>query len=243
MVDVLPPKRADRESCVVGPGGQGVTERFRRAVGRARPQQAEVVKAGNELLVLDVHCQKVLSFLVMGLVAVSERLCPLHRNRASRQLDAASRSARPPHRHRVRGYLFRLQQAASSSSTLAVCLRASTPMAVCAGVYKPRRARESALFRLVKAHLDEFLRVYAERFARTHAPLRPVVERVLRRFLICGLVEHGFARAYCESCRESFVVAFSCRGRSFCPSCEKKKQLLRSAWLRTELLAPAATSS
>ncbi len=35
-----------------------------------------------------------------------------------------------------------------------------------------------------------------------------------------------------------FVVPFSCRSRSVCPSCEKKKQLLWAEWLRTELLAP-----
>jgi len=32
-------------------------------------------------------------------------------------------------------------------------------------VYKPRRARESPLYRLVEQHLDQFLRVYEERFA------------------------------------------------------------------------------
>ena len=46
----------------------------------------------------------------------------------------------------------------------------------------------------------------------------------LREFLRCGLLEHGFARLWCGSCRRSVLVAFSCRGRSFCPSCEKKKQ-------------------
>jgi hypothetical protein len=34
--------------------------------------------------------------------------------------------------------------------------------------------------------------------------------------------------------------AFSCRGRSFCPSCEKKKQLLWAEWLRKQVLAPVA---
>ena len=111
-------------------------------------------------------------------------------------------------------------------------------MEICPRIYKPRRARESPLFRLVSQHIEEFLRVYPERFARRHGPLRPVVERVLRAFLRCGLVEHGFARAYCGNCRTSFVVPFSCRSRSFCPSCEKKKQLLWAEWLRTELLAP-----
>ncbi|HEY2942842.1 MAG TPA: hypothetical protein VGN09_10470, partial [Vicinamibacteria bacterium] len=67
-------------------------------------------------------------------------------------------------------------------------------MEICERVYRPRRARESRLFRLVEQHLEEFLRVHPERFAKTHGPLRPVVERVLRAFMRCGLVEHGFAR-------------------------------------------------
>jgi Transposase zinc-binding domain/Putative transposase len=36
------------------------------------------------------------------------------------------------------------------------------------------------------------------------------------------------------------LVAFSCRGRSFCPSCEKKKQLLWAEWLREDVLLPVA---
>jgi hypothetical protein len=61
-------------------------------------------------------------------------------------------------------------------------------------VYRPRRACESPLFRLVEQHLEEFLRVYPERFARRHGPLRAGVERVLRDFMRCGLVEHGRRR-------------------------------------------------
>jgi Transposase zinc-binding domain/Putative transposase len=89
----------------------------------------------------------------------------------------------------------------------------------------------------VEQHLEELLRVWPERFARQHGPLRPVVERVLREFLKCGLLEHGFARLWCSKCRRSVLVAFSCRGRSFCPSCEKKKQLLWAEWLR-DVIAP-----
>jgi hypothetical protein len=109
---------------------------------------------------------------------------------------------------------------------------------ICARVYRPRRARESPLFRLVEQHLEEFLRVYPDRFAKQHGPLRPVVERVLRRFLTCGLVEHGFARAWCETCRLSYLIPYSCRGRSFCPSCEKKRSILWAEWLREEVLEP-----
>jgi hypothetical protein len=79
---------------------------------------------------------------------------------------------------------------------------------------------------------------YPARFAKAHGPLRSVVERVLRAFLTCGLVEHGFARLWCGTCRTSVLVPFSCRGRSFCPSCEKKKQLLWAEWLQKEVLEP-----
>jgi hypothetical protein len=105
-------------------------------------------------------------------------------------------------------------------------------------IYKPRRARESPLFRLVEQHLEELLRAWPVRFARQHGPLRPVVERVLRGFMRCGLVEHGFARLWCPACRTSVLCPFSCRGRSFCPSCEKKRQLLWAEWLQKEVLAP-----
>jgi hypothetical protein len=104
-------------------------------------------------------------------------------------------------------------------------------------VYRPRRPRESPLFQLVERHLEELLRLWPQRFARSHGPLRPVVERVLREFLRCGLLEHGFARLWCGECRRSVLIAFSCRGRSFCPSCEKKRQLLWAEWLCKDVLA------
>lgn len=80
--------------------------------------------------------------------------------------------------------------------------------------------------------------MWPERFAKPHGPLRPVVERVLRGFLTCGIVSHGFARCVCETCHAHVAIPFSCRGRSFCPSCEKKRQLLWAEWLRDTLLAP-----
>jgi hypothetical protein len=117
-------------------------------------------------------------------------------------------------------------------------------------VYRPRKPRESPLYQLacprsssqsrVERHLEELLRVWPARFIRHRGALRPVVERVLREFLECGLLQHGFARLWCGECRRSVLVAFSCRGRSFCPSCEKKRQLLWSEWLCKEVLAPVS---
>jgi hypothetical protein len=36
------------------------------------------------------------------------------------------------------------------------------------------------------------------------------------------------------------LITFSGRGRSLCPSCEKKKQLLWGQWLHEEVLLPIA---
>jgi hypothetical protein len=94
----------------------------------------------------------------------------------------------------------------------------------------------SGLYRLVSRHIEDLLRVWPERFERRHGPLRPVVERVLRGFIRCGDVAHGFARAWCQTCCRSYLVAISCRGRSWCPSCEKKRSLLWAEWLREEVL-------
>ena len=60
------------------------------------------------------------------------------------------------------------------------------------------------------------------------------------KFLDCGLVEHGFARVRCAACRAEFLVAFRCKGRGFCPSCQARRLAEWSLWLDEHLLAPVA---
>ncbi len=45
------------------------------------------------------------------------------------------------------------------------------------------------------------------------------VEREFREFLSCGVLAQGFARFRCIDCFREILVAFSCKGRGFCPSC------------------------
>ena len=49
------------------------------------------------------------------------------------------------------------------------------------------------------------------------------VERDFARYLECGVLAHGFARVRCESCKDELLVAFSCKGRGVCPSCNAKR--------------------
>ena len=81
--------------------------------------------------------------------------------------------------------------------------------------YARRRPEESVLYSVVQAELETFR-------ARAQARQRPVprfVERELRGFLRCGILAHGFVRVHCDDCGLDRVVAFSCKGRGFCPSC------------------------
>ena len=41
----------------------------------------------------------------------------------------------------------------------------------------------------------------------------------------------GFARVHCDDCGKDDVVAFSCKGRGFCPSCGGRRMADEAAWL------------
>ena len=93
-------------------------------------------------------------------------------------------------------------------------------------LYRPRRARESPLWRLLDEHFEHFRGVYAERYQKRYGFWRPVVERSVEKFLACGDLHEGFARVRCPECRHEFFVAFSCRRRCLCPSCHQKRAIL-----------------
>jgi transposase-like zinc-binding protein len=70
--------------------------------------------------------------------------------------------------------------------------------------------------RVLREHLETFL---AEARAGNGDGLPRFVERELREFLACGVLARGFARLRCDACKAEMLVAFSCKGRGFCPSC------------------------
>jgi Transposase zinc-binding domain len=53
--------------------------------------------------------------------------------------------------------------------------------------------------------------------------------RELEAYLDCGLLCRGFARLGCEETGESRLVAFSCKGRGFCPSCKGRRMSATAA--------------
>ena len=57
------------------------------------------------------------------------------------------------------------------------------------------------------------------------------VERELRTYLECGILAHGFARAFCDACGHDFLIAFSCKSRGVCALCNARRMVARAAHL------------
>ena len=90
-------------------------------------------------------------------------------------------------------------------------------------LYQPRQPRRSPLWQCVRDHATTFYREYHRQHQARCGPLRPVVTDVLTKFLDCGDLHHGFARVRCPDCRLEYLLAFSCKTRGFCPSCQQRR--------------------
>jgi hypothetical protein len=98
--------------------------------------------------------------------------------------------------------------------------------------YVRRHPEESVLYDVVRSELAAFL-VHAQVRER---PVPRFVERELRSFLGCGILAHGFVRVHCDACGLDRVVAFSCKGRGFCPSCGGRRMADTAAHLVDRVL-------
>ena len=80
-------------------------------------------------------------------------------------------------------------------------------------VYRPRRPKESPLWQCLCAHFYDFIQAYPEKYEKKYGFLKPVVEDVVNNYLDCGDLAEGFARIYCENCKKSMLLPFSCMRR------------------------------
>ena len=115
--------------------------------------------------------------------------------------------------------------------------RSAGAVAALAPAYAPRRPTETALYGLVREHLESFLRWARESYDK---PLPRYVEHELRAYLRCGVFAHGFVRLHCDACGHDLLVAFSCKGRAMCPSCAGRRMANTAAHLVDRVLPPVA---
>jgi len=93
--------------------------------------------------------------------------------------------------------------------------------------YKRRRPEKAPLHKVGSGNHESWL-AWRD---RTERPVPGYVEEELRGYLECGPLCFGFARAICTTCRTGFVVAFSCKGRGVCPSCNGRHMAQTAAHL------------
>jgi len=103
-----------------------------------------------------------------------------------------------------------------------------------ATAYRRRQPENSLLYQIVAEHLETFLARTAELAEGRGLPR--FVERELRAYLRCGILAHGFVRVHCDTCGEDTLVAFSCKGRGFCPSCGGRRMAETAAHLVDRVL-------
>lgn len=98
--------------------------------------------------------------------------------------------------------------------------------------YERRRPELSTLHQVVRENYKTFA-AHIEHEGR-HLPKH--VTKEFDEYLKCGILAHGFLRLKCEDCKAERLVAFSCRGRGFCPSCLGKRQAIATEFLMEKLL-------
>ena len=95
--------------------------------------------------------------------------------------------------------------------------------------YQPRRPADDVLYQVVQAHFETFRDQAA--CLRDGEGLPRFVEGEFQDYLRCGSLAGGFARFRCGACGLDRLVAFSCKGRGFCPSCGGRRTAERAAHL------------
>jgi hypothetical protein len=78
---------------------------------------------------------------------------------------------------------------------------------------------QTLLYRVLAGNLETFL----DRCRSEEPELPRYVEKELREYLSCGVLGHGFIRLKCDDCGKERAVAFSCKGRGFCPRCTGRR--------------------
>ncbi len=110
-----------------------------------------------------------------------------------------------------------------------------SPQTTGPAIYRPRRPAATLLHRTVREHLETYLATAGH--DEDLAPNVPFhVKTAFHEYLRCGILAHGFARAYCPACGHDFLIAFSCKGRDICPSCATRRMVGTAAHMIDNVL-------
>ena len=101
-------------------------------------------------------------------------------------------------------------------------------------LYNPRHPERTLLYQTIAEHFETWHELAsAGQFdgQGDHRTPKPYVRQAFRKYLECGIFAHGFARAWCDDCGHDYFVAYSCKGRGVCPSCNTRRMVETAAHL------------
>ena len=104
--------------------------------------------------------------------------------------------------------------------------------------YTAREPTGTPLYRIVYNYRDDFERSWESQFEHKYGALRDEVLKSLDSYLNCGILANGAARVVCPKCNHSMLVAYSCKRRCLCPSCDAKRAVVFSENLVENILLP-----
>ena len=87
--------------------------------------------------------------------------------------------------------------------------------------YQRRDPKQTPCYRILHQHLRFFI---SAREAEQR-PLPAYVKEELQAFLECGILNYGFLRIQCNTCKTENIIAFSCKKMGFCPACCAKRMI------------------
>ena len=102
--------------------------------------------------------------------------------------------------------------------------------------YQQRRPETTLLYKIISDQIETFL----AQSRQDGYGLPRHVEREFYSYLECGIHAYGFSTWRCGSCGNRIAVAFSCKCRGFCPSCQCRRMSEIAANLVDEVLPPEA---
>jgi hypothetical protein len=102
--------------------------------------------------------------------------------------------------------------------------------------YLRRSPDKTELYRITYHNHEQLASEWEQRFQQQYGGFRTVVKGTLEKYLSCGILAHGAARASCPDCNHSKLIAFSCKCRGFCPSCGTKRALIFAETLDKSIL-------
>jgi hypothetical protein len=96
--------------------------------------------------------------------------------------------------------------------------------------YRPHRPQDTLLYSYISSNLETWLAGKRDA-CPFDDPVPSHIDRYLHDYLRCGIPAHGFARVRCPTCKNEYVLAFSCKTRHLCPSCAARRMAATAAHL------------